>query len=437
MAKGIGSGTDKIFEGFKRFPLFKLMYRLSWAPRVYHFSLALFGALLYRFPSRKLTVIGVTGTKGKTTTVELLNAALEASGKKTAVLSSLRIKIGGRSEKNTFGNTMPGRCFVQHFLREAVREKCAYAVMEVTSQGVVLSRHRFIDWDAAAFLNLAPEHIESHGSFEAYRAAKVAFFASLARSAKRKRFFFVNGNDSNARYFEEAARKVPRSTLLEVDRSTAEKTFPLRSLAEENPWFAADFNQDDAVMAVTIGEAFGVSAEAAWGALLRFRGVPGRLEYVQREPFAAVVDYAHTPDSLEKVYRHLKNQELKVNGKKLICVLGSAGGGRDVWKRPEMGKIAARYCDEIILTTEDPYHEPTEKIMEAIAAGIPAEDRAKVHMVADRREAIRRAVASARRGDMVVATGKGSENSIHFAGGRKEPWDERKEIENALAILTG
>ena len=162
--------VNKILEGFKKFPLFRFLYRISWAPRVYHFFLALAGALIYYFPSRKIKVIGVTGTKGKSTTVELISFFLEKAGYKTAFFSSVHIKIGDEIKNNRFGNSSPGRFFLQYFLRQAVNNSCRYAIVEITSQGAFLFRHRFIAWDGAVFLNIHPEHIEAHGSlFSAMR----------------------------------------------------------------------------------------------------------------------------------------------------------------------------------------------------------------------------------------------------------------------------
>ena len=152
----------------------------------YYYSVAFLGALFFGFPSRRIFVLGVTGTKGKSTVLELINVILEAAGKKTALLSSIRIKIGKQSQKNYIGNTMPGRAFIQRFLRQAVKAGCDYALIEVTSQGVLQHRHRFIKWDAALFTNLAPEHIEAHGSFENYRGTKISFFTHIGLYSEKK-----------------------------------------------------------------------------------------------------------------------------------------------------------------------------------------------------------------------------------------------------------
>jgi len=399
---------------------------------LYHWLWAFWGALWNGFPSCRLFVIGVTGTKGKSTTAELIAAILAEGGKKTALFSSLWVAVGDEREKNLSGNSMPGRGALQRFLRRASRAGCTHAIIEVTSEGVRQHRHRFIDWDAAVFLNLAPEHLESHGSFEKYRAAKVAFFASLARSKKRERFFFVNASDPNAAHFTEIAERVPGAHLVKFREAPEIK----------NPWFTPDFNKENAAAALAVADSLCVPRGVAMGALERFGGVPGRLEYVQREPFAVVVDYAHTPDSLEKVYRYLKNQQLITNNlqlttqnSKLICVLGSAGGGRDRWKRPVMGEIAARFCNEIILTNEDPYDENPSQILSEIKSGIfnvqfPISN---VREILDRRGAINAAIACAKPSDTIVMTGKGSESWIHVAHGKKVPWSDS---ETARAMLS-
>jgi UDP-N-acetylmuramoyl-L-alanyl-D-glutamate--2,6-diaminopimelate ligase len=160
----------------------------------------------------------------------------------------------------------------------------------------------------------------------------------------------------------------------------------------------------------------------------------GRMDFVQREPFAVVVDYAHTPDSLLSVYESLHREPLFGSGSRLICVLGSCGGGRDKWKRPEFGKIAANHCDRIFITNEDPYDEDPLRIMEEIRSGVSAAGgpEPRHEIVPDRRDAIEKAILAARPGDVVVITGKGSEEWIHVKGGAKIPWDDRQVVEEIL-----
>ncbi len=390
------------------------------AKLVYHFLLALLGDILYGHPSRRLTVIGVTGTKGKSTTLEIINAGLERAGEKTALSSSVRIKIGDKSRVNNSGNTMPGRFFLQSFLNKAVKAGCRYALIEVTSEGARQYRHRFIDFDVAIFTNLNPEHIESHGSFENYREAKLSFFRDVARYSKKSpKYFFVNGDDENAaRFIEAAGGKAVTYNKRDIDSY------------EVSPVLIGSFNRENAAAAVAVLKAMGISSGFIKETVEKFAGVPGRMEFVRHKPFAVVVDYAHTPDSLQNVYRTLK-EEVKPNN--LICVLGACGGGRDKWKRPKFGEIASRYCDKIILTNEDPFDENPDAILTEIKSGVSSEfPKSDVEEIIDRREAINRAVMMAQNGDAVIITGKGSEPYIRVAHGKRIPWSDRKVVEDIL-----
>ena len=425
----------------------QFFYNLPGAQTTYHFLWAWLGARAYKKPSKKIFVIGVTGTKGKTTTVELINAILETAGKKTALLSSLRIKIGDQTEKNPTGNSMLGRARIQRFLARAVAAHCGYALIEVTSQGVVQHRHRFIDWNIGAITNLAPEHIESHGSFENYRKAKLDFLKYVLRKGGK---VFLNRDDRSFGFYEEAlqgvdrragfgAKIAPYSRTDDWLRNYLPKPQPLRSVSGgATPKFLlSEFNEANIAVAVAIAKEIGIGDEAIRQALADFKGVPGRMEFVSHGPYVAVVDYAHTPDSLEAAYKAVKPvPNANYPDPRLICVLGAAGGGRDKWKRPAMGVIAANYCDEIILTNEDPYDENPQEIIREIRSGILGGDLelANVHEVSDRAEAVRYAVTLARPGDVIVGAGKGSEDWIHVAHGRKVPWNERQAFEAALKV---
>ncbi len=412
---------------------------------LYHRLWAFFGDLLYRHPSRRIFVVGVTGTKGKSTVLELLNAIFEEAGKKTSLLSSVRRKICERESANLTGNTMPGRFAIQSFLKEAVDCECDYAFIEVTSQGVLQHRHKHIDWDAAIFLNLSPEHIEAHGSFENYRDAKLEFFKDMGTSGKPKKSFFINEEDENQKYFEEAARSVSNSRISFFSRERFVKEdlgahYDLSSPQSRRllgDWLMADFNLENAAAAVAFARDRGVHWKTIKKALDQFRGVPGRMEFVQKTPFAAIVDYAHTPDSLQKVYETLERGFLADSGGELICVLGAAGGGRDKWKRPVLGRIAAEHCEKIILTDEDPFDEVPAEIIKQVEEGFlsAAHSRLKpndYYPILDRKEAIRKAIGLAKKGDVVVITGKGSEPHLRVAKGKKIPWSDRKEVEAAL-----
>lgn len=419
-----------MLQAFKQFIPAPLLSKLLPA---YHFFLALIGATIYRFPSRKLIVIGVTGTKGKTSTTELLNSILEASGAKTAVLGTLRFKVGDTSTRNLKKMTMPGRFFVQKFLSGAVKAGCTHAIVEMTSEGAKQFRQRFVDMDALIFTNLSPEHIESHGSYEAYRDAKLSIARTLARSGKPKRFMVANNDDKEgARFLEiRGVDPIPYSqTDAEIVRANdtgIEMIWKEKHITSPLPGI---FNAYNIIAAAACAHIFGVPLDAIALGIERTRLIEGRMERVDDgKSFPVIVDYAHTPDSLEAVYISYKNHQN-------ICVLGNTGGGRDKWKRPVMGKIADEHCAHIILTNEDPYDEDPRSILDEIAAGIETH---QPEIILDRREAIARALGVAKdiKNSAVLITGKGTDPFIMGPHGTKLAWDDRDVAREELARLFG
>ena len=328
-------------------------------------------------------------------------------------------------------------------LARAVAAECNYALVEVTSQGVVAHRHRFINWNIGAITNLAPEHIESHGSFENYRDAKLSF---LRHVLKKGGMVFLNRDDTYFEFFRDALPGERTLTYGKDDewiKQYLPKLSPMRSLQGEptKKFLMSDFNEENVALAVAVAREIGIPGRMIADAITNFEGVPGRMEFVRSRGLTAIVDYAHTPDSLEAAYRAVQPRPTPNYAEpRLICILGSVGAtgdkrtGRDTWKRPEMGKIAAHYCDKIFLTNEDPYNEDPEKILDEIEAGIKTlpHPRPDVVKILDRHEAIRQAVAEMKDGDVVIGTGKGSEDWMHLAAGRKIPWNERQEFEDAL-----
>lgn len=400
----------------------------------YHYLLALFAVLWYWFPSRKIFVLAITGTKGKTTTIELINAILEEAGYKTALSSTLRFKIGDTEERNLRKMTFPGRFFIQRFLRNAVREKCDYAIIETTSEGARQFRHRFIDFDALLFTNLSPEHIESHGSYEAYRDAKLSIARTVAKSHKPKKIIIANKDDKEGSRFLSVPgidESIPYA-LRDAAPYTLEKDrirFVFKGERIETK-LSGEFNLYNLLAAATFADSQSISIPIIKRTLEHFTGVPGRMQKIDAgQDFTVIVDYAHTPDSLEKVY------ETYALSRK-ICVLGAAGGGRDTWKRPVFGEIANTHCSDIILTDEDPYDDDSVMIIDEIAKGI---SRPIVKKILNRREAIRHAISIAKTGDTVIITGKGTDPFIMRANGSKEPWSDvavtEEELKQAFAML--
>jgi len=402
----------------------------------YHYAMALIGALMYHFPSKEITVIGVTGTKGKSTVVELINAILEADGKRTAVAGTIRFKLGEKSERNLFKMTMPGRFFMQKFLREAVNAGCEVAVLEMTSEGVKQYRHMFIHLDALVFTNLSPEHIEAHGSYEKYIAAKLQLAKALETSQKRPRYSVANVDDEQGRAFldVDVEHKLPYSL----------KDLELHTLNKEDLSLVIDgttirvplvglFNVYNALAAITVTRALGVPLKTIIRALAELEPIRGRVERIKSPKGAdrrvtAIVDYAHTPDSLEKLYKAFAKEHK-------ICVLGNTGGGRDTWKRPEMGRLAAEHCERVILTNEDPYDEDPQKIVDDMARGI--ENDTKVDVIMDRREAIRTALKEAPDGSFVLISGKGTDPYIMGPNNTKTPWSDAKVVHQEMRSLFG
>ncbi|XOB42732.1 MAG: UDP-N-acetylmuramoyl-L-alanyl-D-glutamate--2,6-diaminopimelate ligase [Candidatus Nealsonbacteria bacterium] len=405
-------------------------FLLDW----YHFLLAFLGAVLYGFPSKKLKVIGVTGTNGKSTVIEMISSILEQAGFKIAALSSIKFKIADKEEINMLKMTMPGRFTLQKLLKRAVNSKCQYAVIEVTSEGIKQHRHRFIDFSLAVFTNLSPEHIEAHGSFEKYRQAKEELFKIT------KDVHVLNTDDKNVNHFLKYKADKKYGYGLTANKNIDHQLIATNYEANPNSTIfkvnnidfklnlIGKFNVYNALAAICVGLSEDISLETCKKALEKIKYIPGRMEIVVASPFKVIVDYAFTPNALEKVYSSIKNN---FNSPKMICVLSAAGGGRDKWKRPVLGKIAAKYCQHIIITNEDPYDENPKDIIDQVAQG--AENKAEKIM--DREKAINSALKKAKTNDVVIITGKGCEPWICIEKGKKIPWDDKKIVKQEFEKL--
>ena len=413
----------------------------------YHYTLAFVGAVIYRFPSRELNVVFITGTKGKSSTTEILTAILEGAGKKVANLGTIRFKIGEKVRPNLHKMTVPGRFFVQKFLREAADAQCEYAIIEMTSQAAVQFRHKFISMNALLFLNISPEHIESHGGFDKYLEAKLSLAKALEHSSKRPRIIVVNGDDPNHhKFLEITAEEKYAFTLSDSEPYLTDHFGVYISYRGKNlrSHLQGTFNIYNILAALTYASTQGISPDVAQIGLEKLTGIAGRVQKITLEPsnplakkqdFNVVVDYAHTADSLSKIYGVF-------NDSKKICVLGNTGGGRDKWKRPAMGKVANDNCSHIILTNEDPYDEDPTQILKDMLPGITS---TPYEIILNRREAIHKAIklattlrqAQGNNNVTVIITGKGTDPYIMEANGKKTPWSDAKvaqeELEKVLA----
>jgi UDP-N-acetylmuramoyl-L-alanyl-D-glutamate--2,6-diaminopimelate ligase len=417
-------------------------FLLSW----YHFGLAFLGALIYGFPSKKMFIIGVTGTKGKTTTCNLIAQVLNFSGKKTGMATTVNFCIGEKEWLNKSKQTMLGRFKLQKLLFQMQKAGCQYAVIETSSEGILQHRHRFIDYQMAVFTNLSPEHIERHGSFENYRAAKTKLFETVAKRKGGSGIF--NLDDENVRYFSKfpfekkygfslksSSGQADDIFITDINLFSGGTTFKIGQVNFQTN-FLGTFNVYNAAAAVALGRAIGLPLETISDSLKKAVPPSGRMELVSGgQKFTMIVDYSYEPTSLENALKTIKI----FNPKRVIALFGSAAGGRDSWRRPVMGQIADKYADIIIVTTDDPYDENPEKIIEDILKGILTNPKRvfgeNIFKIIDRREAIKKAIEIAQENDVILFAGKGGELWMNVAGGRKIPWDEKQVVQEEIAKI--
>jgi UDP-N-acetylmuramyl-tripeptide synthetase len=421
-------------------------------------ALAHTAAWWYRDPSHDLAVVGITGTDGKTTTSFLAVAALEAAGIRTGMTGTAATRIGGVQAANEAHATTPEAPALQHALRAMALAGDAAAVIETTSHGLALARVDAIAYDIAILTNLTHEHLELHGTWEAYRDAKLKLFEKLARGGARQArghkltswppTAIVNADDPSAGAFigvaqEAGARVLTYGTdpAADVRATRVEEDQHRLRIAYEAPSGAATvdlqlvgrFNVHNALAVVALGEAIGLDPAAVREGLASVAVVPGRMERIELgQPFGVIVDFAHSPASLQTVLDLLAPLAASRGGG-LIAVFGSAGE-RDTAKRPLMGRIAGERARIVVVTDEDPRGEDRETILDAIARGAEATGKRRDHdllVIADRRAAIEAAIERARPGDIVLLAGKGHEQAIIGPDGPL-PWNEREAAETAL-----
>lgn len=410
-------------------------------------ALSPIAAAFYGYPARELAVIGITGSKGKTTTSTLAAHVLDQDGHQSSLMTTVDFKIGTRWWANKTRQTTLEALEVQRMLRETADAGCEFAVVEASSHALSPQWNRVGDcaFDAAVITNITHEHLDYHGSFEQYRQDKARLFELLRQSGKPRRTAIVNLDDPNASHFIDAAGDAEivtyavRSEAALVRPKDVELTRDGVRYTAVSPWgevkvdlgIPGEFNVLNSLAAVCVGLSQGISVEGCATALRSIGGVKGRMERIELgQPFTVVVDYAHNPDSFEQVMGMMR----PLAKGQLISVFGSAGE-RDHEKRPMQGEIAGRYCDLVILTDEDPRDEDREAILEDIAEGVrrAGKSEGKEYLkIADRAEAIRTALRHAQPGDIVLLLGKGHESNILYEQGRSMPWSERSETEQVL-----
>ncbi len=384
-------------------------------------------AALHGDPTARLVTAGITGTNGKTTTAYLLRALLEAGGHRTGLLGTVSSVVGGVEEPTQ--RTTPEAIDLQRAFAAMLEAGDTHCVMEVSSHALELRRADAIHWAVAVWTNLSQDHLDFHDDMDAYFAAKRRLF----EAAEGPRV--VNVDDAHGRELVAAFPDAVtvglgegaqlRATEVSFGLSGSDFTLDGRRLRVGLP---GRFNVLNALGAIAAARVLGVADDTIAGALPTAGRVPGRFEPVDEgQPFAVLVDYAHTPDGLENVLRAAR--ELAGDGR--VHVVFGAGGDRDRGKRPRMGAAAAALADVVVVTSDNPRSEDPEAIVAEVLAGAGPGATATV----DRRDAITQAVGAARPGDVVVVAGKGHEQGQEFAGGRQEPFDDVAVARDALRAL--
>jgi UDP-N-acetylmuramoyl-L-alanyl-D-glutamate--2,6-diaminopimelate ligase len=404
------------------------------------------------FPSREMTLVGVTGTDGKTTTVNLIHAILRAAGLAAGMVSTVNARIGEEESDTGLHTTTPDPPDVQHYLARMVETGATHAVLEVTSHGLAQHRVAGCDFDVAAVTNVTHEHLDFHGSLEAYQQAKARLFAGLTRSFRKPgprgtgtpKVAVLNRDDDSFRYLSRlpADRQIVYGVRGEADVTAHDVRFapdatyftlhlPGEKVQVETPLVGA-FNVSNVLAAASAAVALDVEPDAIRRGVANLRSIPGRMERIEEgQDFLAIVDFAHTPNALR---RALQAARAMVGADARVIVVFGSAGLRDREKRALMGHVAGELADLVIVTAEDPRTESLDEIMAQSAAAAAAEGKREgvdLFRVPDRGEAISLACREAQAGDVVIACGKGHEQSMCF-GTTEYPWDDREAMRRAL-----
>jgi UDP-N-acetylmuramoyl-L-alanyl-D-glutamate--2,6-diaminopimelate ligase len=411
-----------------------------------HLIIAWLAYWYYGRPARKLIVVGVTGTKGKSTTCKYVASVLQAGGYKVGLMSTVEFQIGDKRWLNDKKMTMLGLGQIQKMLRDMVVTGCQYAVVETSSEGILQYRHYGLHYDIAVFTNLGTEHSERHGGFENLKADKGKLFASLKKYShkilngkKVEKVIAANLDDENFPFYLKywADKKVGYSlhgkTNTEVSNIfngqivSSDELGVHFNVGEKNYHInlVGDFNAYNAMAALAVAKTQNISDDKISVGLKAITKLEGRMEFINAgQNFKVVVDYAHEPMSLTELFNALR----KISKGKLIALIGSDGGGRDIGKRAMMGEIAGKFCDAVVISDVNCYDEDPMQIAEMLAQGarsVGKLDNQDLFIVVDRFKGVQKAFSLALAGDVVVITAKGTEPYIAVANGDKIKWDDR------------
>lgn len=409
---------------------------------MYHKIIAMVAAIYYRFPSRYLNVIAVTGTKGKTTTTNLIAAVLTEAGFKVGMTSTINFQIGDLKWVNVSKQTTLGPFFLQKMLRSMVDERCTHVVLEVSSHAILQNRIWGVNIDTAVLTNIGEDHLEYHGGFENYLRAKGMLFTRMNRSARKakiEKVSIINKDDPHFSYFDQfyADRKFSYGMgggtcyATDIELKATGTSFILHvpnNQIQVNLRIPGEFNVYNAVAAATVGLVNNINISTLKDALEKASSISGRYENIEcGQKFTVIVDYAHTVESLENLLELYK----RLTRGKLYTVFGATGGGRDKAKRPKMGAAADKHADFIVVTDDDPYEEDEWKICVDVGKGIKRKEGENYWRIPNRMEAIKLVLALAEEGDTVVIAGKGAEE-IQMIHGKSVPWDDRSVVRHLL-----
>jgi UDP-N-acetylmuramoyl-L-alanyl-D-glutamate--2,6-diaminopimelate ligase len=407
----------------------------QWIKNIYHLKLAILANLYYGFPSRKLVVIGVTGTNGKTTTVQMITKVLEEANKKVAMASTINFKINKEEWINLSHFTTLSPFVLQKFIKKAVKSGCEYLVLETSSHAIDQHRVWGVRYRTAVITNVTREHLDYHKTMEGYRQAKLKLFKKVETA-------IVNLDMENPQDYLQFKNKQQIAYSLKnkqadifadnIHLGINQSTFSV-SGHEFVLNLIGDFNIENALAAVSVGISENINLETISEALKEITGVSGRMEFIENNKgLNILVDFALTPDALEKLYGLLT--KIKKPGARIITVFGSCGE-RDQGKRPIMGEIVSRYADFVIVTNDEPYREDPAQIIREIVVGIEnKKEGIDLLVIPDRREAIRKALQLAQAGDIIAVTGMGAEESM-VVGDQKIPWNDKRVIMEEIKKL--
>ncbi|MDO8499594.1 MAG: UDP-N-acetylmuramoyl-L-alanyl-D-glutamate--2,6-diaminopimelate ligase [bacterium] len=415
---------------------------LSKIKNLYHYLIPQVADVFYGRPGKKMIVVGVTGTKGKSTTCRLIASVLQAGGFKVGLMSTVEFQIGTERVLNDKKMSMLGRGQIQKMLAQMAKAGCEYAVVETSSEGILQHRHLGIHYDISVFTNLGTEHSERHGGFDNLKKDKAKLFSALTKdnnkiiAGKRvQKVIVANADDKHAEYFlnfpvdkkvtyglvksANVQGKISSTSALGTDFTVNDKNYHLN--------LAGEFNVPNALAAIAVGQSQGLNEKEIADGLASVKMLEGRMEFIDEgQNFKVLVDYAHEPLSLTALFTAMRG--MTEPGGKVIGVVGSDGGGRDIGKRGKMGEIAGQLCDFVVITDVNCFDEDPVEIAEMLAVGARRSgkiDGQNLFIIVDRRAGIKKAVELAGPGDVLAITAKGTEPVICVAGGKKIPWDDR------------